>query len=175
VVVALSLVFLGARLVPRLHQTRAMLVLAYVILFLPQAVGAIRASLLQVSPSLEEAARSLGHGRAAVWRRVTLPLVRPGVAAGFGLVFLTAMKELPATLLLAPIEFTTLATQVWGATNEALFDRAAGPALAIVALSSLPLLATARSGRQARAAPVDGAPDAALAPLVGSGVSTAPG
>jgi hypothetical protein len=88
----------------------------------------------------------LGCGQAAVWWRVTLPLVRPGVAAGFGLVFLT-VKELPATLLLAPIEFTTLATQVWGATNEALFDRAAGPALAIVVLSALPLLLTSGPSR----------------------------
>lgn len=160
-VVALSLVFLGARLVPGLYQTRSMLVLAYVILFLPQAVGALRASLLQVSPSLEEAARSLGCGRREVWRRVTLPLVRPGVAAGFALVFLTAMKELPATLLLAPIEFTTLATQVWGSTNEALFARAAAPALAIVALSALPLLVTQgrppRSGAARHMAPVEGA------------------
>ena len=149
-VVALSMVFLGARLVPALYQTKTMLALAYVILFLPQAVGALRASLLQVSPSLEEAARSLGCGRAGVWRRVTLPLVRPGVVAGFGLVFLTAMKELPATLLLAPIEFATLATQVWASTNEALFARAAAPALAIVALSALPLVLTGRLGEGRR-------------------------
>jgi iron(III) transport system permease protein len=138
--------------VPGLYQTQAMLALAYVVLFLPQAVGALRASLLQVSPSLEEAARSLGCGRRGVWARVTLPLVRPGLVAGFGLVFLTAMKELPATLLLAPIGFTTLATQVWGSTNEALFARAAAPALAIVALSALPLLLH-RSGRRPGAVP----------------------
>lgn len=152
-VVALSLVFLGARLLPDLYQTKTMLALAYVILFLPQAVGALRASLLQVSPSLEEAARSLGCGRLEVWRRVTLPLVRPGIVAGFGLVFLTAMKELPATLLLAPIEFATLSTQVWASTNEALFARAAAPALAIVALSALPLLLWGRVGEGRRRPP----------------------
>ena len=148
IVVALSLVFFGTRVVPALYQTRTMLVGAYVILFLPQAVGALRASLLQISPSLEEAARSLGCERRGVWWRVMLPLVRPGLVAGFGLVFLTAMKELPATLLLAPIEFTTLATQVWGATSEALFARAAAPALAIVALSALPLLLPGRVRRR---------------------------
>jgi iron(III) transport system permease protein len=70
---------------------------------------------------------------------VTLPLVRPGVTGGLALVFLTCMKELPATLLLAPTGFRTLATQVWGATSEAFFARAAAPALALVVLSSLPL------------------------------------
>ncbi|MGH9001004.1 MAG: ABC transporter permease [Acidimicrobiia bacterium] len=145
-VVALSLVFLGIRVVPGLYQTRTMLVAAYVILFLPQAVGALRASLLQISPSLEEAAQGLGCRRRAVWWRVTLPLVRPGALAGFGLVFLTAMKELPAALLLSPIEFDTLAKAVWSATNDALFAQAAAPALAIVALSSLPLLFEGRRG-----------------------------
>ncbi|HLF40574.1 MAG TPA: iron ABC transporter permease [Acidimicrobiia bacterium] len=146
-VVALALVFFGARFWGgRLYQTQVMLIAAYVILFLPQAVGALRTSLLQVSPSLEEAARSLGCDRRRVLWRVTLPLVRPGVVAAFGLVFLTAMKELSATLLLSPIEFTTLATQVWASTNEAFFAKAAAPALAIVAISAVPLLMTGRIG-----------------------------
>ncbi len=62
VVVALSLVFFGARVVPSIYQTHWLLTLAYVVLFLPQALGAIRASLLQISPSLEEASRLLGPG-----------------------------------------------------------------------------------------------------------------
>jgi iron(III) transport system permease protein len=148
-VVALSLVFFGIRVVPDLYQTKTMLVMAYVILFLPQATGALRASLLQVSPSIEEAARSLGSAPRQVWRRVTLPLVRPGLLAGFGLVFLTSMKELPATLMLSPVEYDTLSKAVWSATNDALFSRAAGPALAIVLLSAIPLLLDAR-GRTSR-------------------------
>jgi len=116
-----------------------MLVSAYVVLFLPIAVGAIRASLLQVSPSLEEASRALGHGPVVTWWRVVLPLVRPGLLAGFALSFLTAMKELPATLLLAPTGYATLATEVWGAAGAVFFARAAAPALALVLLSSLPL------------------------------------
>jgi iron(III) transport system permease protein len=115
-----------------------MLAFAYVVLFLPVAVGALRSSLLQVPPSLEEAARSLGSGPGAALRRVVVPLVRPGALTALSLVFLTAMKELPATLILAPPGFRTLATQVWGATSEAFFARAAGPALAIVLLSSAP-------------------------------------
>lgn len=139
VVVALSLVFFGARVVPSLYQTHWMLTLAYVVLFLPQALGAIRASLLQISPSVEEASRLLGRGSVATARRVVLPLARPGLLAGGALVFLTCMKELPATLLLAPTGYPTLATQVWSATSEALFARAAPSALALVLLSSLPL------------------------------------
>ena len=144
VVVALSLVFFGARVVPAIYQTRTLLVFAYVVLFLPQAVGALRTSLLQVSPSLEEASRLLGVRPLATTRRVVLPLVRPGVLAGLALVFLTCMKELPATLLLAPTGYQTLATQVWGATSEAFFSRAAAPALALVVLSAIPMLLLAK-------------------------------
>jgi iron(III) transport system permease protein len=139
IVVALSLVFFGIRVAPALYQSLLMLVFAYIVLFLPQAGGAVRASLLQIHPALEEAAGSLGAGRLRTVRRVILPLVRPGLAAGWALVFLTAMKELPATLLLAPTGFRTLATEVWSATNAAFFDRAAPPALAIVLASSVPL------------------------------------
>ena len=144
VVVALSLVFFGARVAPAIYQTRTLLVFAYVVLFLPQAVGALRASLLQVPPSLEEASRLLGVRSFGTARRVVLPLVRPGALAGLALVFLTCMKELPATLLLAPTGYQTLATQVWGATSEAFFSRAAAPALALVALSAIPMVLLTR-------------------------------
>ncbi len=161
VVVALALVFFGARLVPALYQTIWMLTFAYVVLFLPQAVGAIRASLLQVTPSLEEASRLLGDGPVRTFRRVVLPLTRPGVSAAGALVFLTAMKELPATLLLAPTGYTTLATQVWNATSEAFFARAAAPAAALVLLSALPLaLLIVRENERDGEPPPDGAADA---------------
>lgn len=139
IVVALALVFLGANHAPWLYQTLALLILAYAILFLPQAVGTVRATLLQIHPSLEEAARSLGRGPLRVFVTITLPLLRPGLLAGASMVFLTAMKELPATLLLAPIGFKTLATAVWSAVSEAFFAAAAAPALLIILLSSLPM------------------------------------
>ncbi|MCB0236692.1 MAG: ABC transporter permease subunit, partial [Anaerolineae bacterium] len=75
----------------------------------------------QVSPRLDEAARSLGLSPWQTWRRVILPLVRPGILAGAALVFLTVLKELPVTLMLAPNGFSTLATQIWSATAEAFF------------------------------------------------------
>jgi iron(III) transport system permease protein len=114
-------------------------VLAYVILSLPQAVGAARASLLQVHGSLEESARSLGSSAWQAARRVTLPLARPGLLAGMAMVFLTTMKELPATLVLSPLGFKTLATGVWSAVTEAFFAQAAAPALLLVLLSAIPM------------------------------------
>ena len=139
IVVALALVFVGIRVATPLYQTLAMLVFAYVVLFLPQAVGAIRSSLLQVNPDVESASRMLGHSRLATLRRVTLPLARRGAFAGGALVFLTALKELPATLLLAPTGYDTLATRVWSATAEAFYTRASVPALGLILLGSVPL------------------------------------
>lgn len=149
IVVALALVFFGAQRATWAYQTLAMLVFAYVILFLPQAIGAIRASLLQVTPSLEEASQMLGSSPTRTFSRVLLPLTRPGVLAGGLLVFLTVMKELPATLLLSPTGFSTLATRVWNATNEGFMARAAGSALALVLLASVPMaLLVARDERR---------------------------
>ncbi len=139
IVVALALVFFGAQYATAMYQTLPLLLAAYVILFLPQALGSQRVSLLQMSVSLEEAGRSLGKRPLDVFRRVTLPLVWPGILAGGALVFLTCMKELPATLILSPLGFGTLATQVWTHINEAFFARAAAPTLLLLLLSSLPL------------------------------------
>ncbi|MFQ5616661.1 MAG: ABC transporter permease [Anaerolineales bacterium] len=139
IVIALALVFFGSNFVRFLYQTVPMLIFAYVILFLPQAVGAVQASLLQVHPNLEEAGRSLGKNPLEVFRRVTLPLVQPGLAAGASLVFLTTMKELPATLILSPFGFRTLATSIWGTVSEAYFAQAAAPALLLILVSSVPM------------------------------------
>lgn len=132
IVVALSLVFLGANYLPWLYQTLPLLVFAYVVLFLPQSVGTVRSSLLQVNPQLEESASSLGRTPWQTLKEVTLPLVRPGVLSGAVLVFLTAIKELPATLLLAPIGFDTLATEIWKATENVSFSDAAAGSLAML-------------------------------------------
>ena len=140
IVIALALVFFGAALATPLYQTMGMLVLAYLVLFLAPAVGALRASLLQVSPRLEEAGRSMGRGPVRVFTSVTLPLVRPGALAGAALVFLLVMKELPATLILSPIGFKTLATSVWSAASEAYFAQAAAPALLLIGVSAVPMV-----------------------------------
>ncbi len=139
IVVALALVFFGANYVGPLYQTTALLVFAYAVLFLPTALGSVRASLLQVNPRVEEAARGLGLSPWRVFASVTLPLIRSGVLAGSALVFLTTMKELPATLILSPIGFSTLATSIWGSTEAAFFAGAAFPALLLVLLASAPM------------------------------------
>ncbi|MBD2690582.1 ABC transporter permease [Anabaena catenula] len=135
IVVALSLVFFGANYLPFLYQTLPMLVFAYLVLFLPQTVGTVRTSLLQVNPQLEESARSLGRTAWQSLREVTLPLVQPGILSGAVLVFLTAIKELPATMLLAPIGFNTLAVQIWQATENVDFADAAAGSLAMLLVS----------------------------------------
>ncbi len=137
IVVALALVFFGARFLPWAYQSQLMLVFAYLLLFLPQAVGNLRASLLQVNPHIEDAARSLGRSPIATIVSVTLPLMRSGLITSAMLVFLTTMKELPATLLLRPTGFDTLATRLWSWTEEAFFAQAAPSALMLVLVSSL--------------------------------------
>jgi iron(III) transport system permease protein len=139
IVLALSLVFFGANYAPALYGTLGILVIAYVIHFLPQAVGATRTALLQINPSVEEAARGLGRSPASVLATITAPMARSGILAGAALVFLTTMKELPATLLLSPIGYDTLATSIWNATSEAFFARAAAPALLLIFVSAIPM------------------------------------
>ncbi len=138
-VVALALVWFGANYALPIYQTLPLLLAGYVILFIPQAIGTIRASLLQMSPHVEEAGRTLGENGAGVLRKITLPIIRPGLLAGGALVFLTAMKELPATLLLSPTGYNTLAVEVWTNISEAFFAQAAIPTLLLLILSSVPL------------------------------------
>jgi iron(III) transport system permease protein len=140
VVLGLSLVYLGLRYVPGLYRTVVILVFAYVVRFLPQAVGTTRSSLLQVSPRLTEAARSLGYSPAGAFRRVILPLVTPGIVAGGALVFLTTMKELPATLMLRPTGYETFVTYIWVVRDAGYYGQAAIPALILVLVSGLSML-----------------------------------
>jgi iron(III) transport system permease protein len=136
IVVALSLVFFAANYASPIYQTLVLLVFAYVVRFYPQAVAGAHSAFLRVNPRLEEAARGLGRSPPHVFATVTVPLVAPGLVAGAALVFLSTMKELPATLLLRPIGFDTLATEVWTATTVGFYSRAALPALLLVLLSA---------------------------------------
>jgi len=140
IVVALALVFLGVRAVPWAYQEAPLLVLAYVVLFLPTAVGSVRSSVAQSSVRGEEVARSLGATPGEVLRRVTLPLAAPGISAGAALVLLTCMKELPATLLLRPTGTDTLATSLWTQTGVGAYGAAAPYGLALVVLAVLPTI-----------------------------------
>lgn len=139
IVIGLALVFFGIRYLAPIYQTRTMLVAAYVILFLPMALGPLRTSFLQLSPRLGEAARSLGKSQSGVLARITIPLSVPGIVTGALLTFLVTMRELPATLILSPIGFRTLATATWSASSEAFFAQAALYSLILITISSVPM------------------------------------
>jgi iron(III) transport system permease protein len=150
-VVALAFVAFGAG--TPFYQTLAMLIAACVVRFLPEAISSTRAVLLQVSPRLEEAARGLGRSQVGAVASVTIPLARSGILAGAALVLLTAMKELPATLLLSPTGWDTLAVAVWTAANNAAYGEAAAPALILIAAAAVPMLLLAPRDRVRELAP----------------------
>jgi iron(III) transport system permease protein len=110
----------------------------YVIRFVPQSVSASRTAIERIDPTLDRAARGMGATSVGVFRRVTLPLAAPGILTGGVLVFVAAAKELPATLILRPTGFDTLATRIWDATTVAHWSAAAIPALALVLLGAIP-------------------------------------
>lgn len=138
VVVGLSLVFLGINVLYPLYQSVWLLALAYAVLFLPLAVGAVAAAAAQAPPHLEQVARSLGRRPWTVFRTITLPLTAPGIGAGAALVFLTCMKELPATLLLRPTGMETLATRLWTHTQVVQYAAAAPYAALLVVIAAVP-------------------------------------
>jgi len=146
IVVALALVFFATRAVPILYQTLAMLIFALSVHYLPLAIGPIGAALAQVSPRVEEAARGLGRGPTEVFRTVTAPLLRGGILAGAALVFVHAIKELPATLILAPIGFRTLATEIWNQTSYGFYEASAIPALILLLIAAPPLYLLSERG-----------------------------
>jgi iron(III) transport system permease protein len=119
------------------YQTFPLLVLAYVVHFGAQALRASQVSLGAVPARVEDAARMLGAGRIERFFRAELPLMMPGLLAGAGLVLLSSMKELPASLLLAPPGFQTLAMRVWASTESAYFADASIASLILIALSGV--------------------------------------
>ena len=145
ITVGLAVVFVGIRLVPDLYQRTPMLVFAYVVLFLPLAVGVVRSAVDAVPTALEDAASSLGSGRLRTFGRVVAPLAMPGVLAGGALVFLSVAKELPATLLLRPTGTQTLASAMWTHTEVAAYSQAAPYAAMLVAVAVIPAAILGRS------------------------------
>jgi len=136
IAVALALVFIGARIGSPLYQSIGLLLIAYVIRFMPYSLASTGAALASVSPRLEEAARSLGRNQLSTTTAVILPLARSGILAGAALVFLSTVKELPATLLLRPIGFETLATTIWKGTEVGAYSVVAPSALLLIAIAT---------------------------------------
>lgn len=140
IVVALALVSVASAWAHPLYQTFTLLLLAYVVRFLPLAVHAIDDAVTAQGSGLVQAARSLGCSPAQAWWRVVLPNAVPGVLAGLLAVFLAVIKELPITLLLSPIGTGTLATRIWSLTEDAWFSAAAPSVLLLLGLAVCGLL-----------------------------------
>ncbi len=126
------------------------LIYAYAARFMAIAAGGIEAGFNRISPSLDQAARTLGTTASGVFRRVHLPLAKPAIAAAGLLVFVDCMKELPATLLLRPLNFETLATHLYGEAARGTYEEASIAALIIVVIGILPVILLARVGETAR-------------------------
>lgn len=144
IVIAISMVFLGVRLLEPIYLHTPLLVIAYVALFLPVAVGSIRSAAEQIPDSLDEVSRSLGLSPWGIVRRVTLPLLAPGLLSAGALVMLAGMKELPATMLLRPTGSETLATRLWTYTSVSDYAGAGPYALAIIVFVSVPTAIASR-------------------------------
>lgn len=148
VVVGLSLVFFALGTAPILYQSTFLLALAYGFMFLPKAIGGIRASVAAIPRSLDDVSKSLGYTPFQNLRAVTAPLARPGFFLGGLLVMVTAMKELPATLMLRPTGMDTLATLLWSRTDVASYGAAAPYALMLIVLAAIPAFLLSQSDRR---------------------------
>jgi iron(III) transport system permease protein len=139
IVIAIAVVFfiVQSPLADALYQTFTLLVLAYVVHFGSQSLRSAQVAVSAIPGRVDDAARSLGAGRIRRFVTVQLPLLRSGLLAGAGLVLLSTMKELPATLILSPPETETLATEIWGARAEGFFAEAGLAALVLLALSGV--------------------------------------
>jgi iron(III) transport system permease protein len=148
IVVALALVFLSNRLLPQIYQTSLLVLIAYMILFLPNAIAAMQTPISQAPRSLDEIAASLGASRLQTIRRVIVPIAGPGILAGAALVSLSVLKELPATLLLRETGVETLATRLWNETSVSAYAAAAPYALLLVVVAGIPAWLLNRQIRQ---------------------------
>lgn len=146
IVMGLALVSFGSDF-PGIYQTLGLLAFAYAILFLARSVGSTRSAISKVPQNLTEIAATLGQTRSKIFLRVTLPLAAPGVLAGTLLVFLSSMKELPATLMLRPTGFETLSTEIWNNTSIFRFSEAAPYALLLIAIAAIPTFLISRPDR----------------------------
>ena len=127
-----------------LSGSLVILVLGYLVRFSAIAVGSVDSSLVQVSPSLDMASRTLGNGPVKTLWRVNIPLIKKGMLTAFILVFIESMKELPTALLLRPFNFETLATYVYQFVSDEMIEPAALPALMIIALGLIPFIVVNR-------------------------------
>jgi iron(III) transport system permease protein len=149
-VVALSFVFLTNQALPLLYQTSALVIIAYIALFLPNAVAVLKVPISQVPIGIEEVSRTLGSSQMQTIRRVVIPAAGPGILSAIAFVSLTVIKELPATLILRPTGIETLATRLWSATSVNAFSAAAPYALLLIVVAGIPALLVNREVQSSR-------------------------
>ena len=138
VVVALSLIFIALRVAFGIYESSWLVMIGYAVITFPLALSCMKTSVRQAPEQLTLVGRSLGRRAPYVFLRVTLPLIAPGLIAGFCLVFLTASTELTATLVLQPPDTVTLTTQFWAFQSETAYGAAAPYGLVIILLSTVP-------------------------------------
>ncbi|MEO1209953.1 MAG: iron ABC transporter permease [Cyanobacteria bacterium J06638_20] len=136
-----------------LSGTMLALLFAYLVRFLAVAFNSVEASLNRIKPSLDDAARSLGHSPASTLRRVHFPLMGSGLITALLLVFVDVMKELPATILIRPFNFDTLAVRAYQLASDERLAEAALPALAVVLAGLLPVILLSRQIQKADSTP----------------------
>tara|TARA_B000000477_G_C6082082_1_gene223601 strand:+ start:113 stop:1024 length:912 start_codon:yes stop_codon:yes gene_type:complete len=138
IVVAMSLVFFTINYVDIIYQTFIVLILGYLISFLPAVITPVKSSVSQIDPSLEEASYTLGKGKIMTFYNIIVKLSTPGVIYGGILVFILCLKELPLTLILSPLGFSTLATSIWSSASEAFFMDTAAASLILILIAGIP-------------------------------------
>ena len=136
--VGVAILFITIKIFPAIYQSFTALIISYLIVFLPQAIGAGQASMEQVKLSYLDASAGLGLSKLKSFYRITLPLIYRGLFAGGALVFLSTMKELPQTLLLRPTGLNTMAIDIWSYASEGLFTQAAFSSFILLAISAIP-------------------------------------
>ena len=136
--VGIAILFITIKIFPSIYQSFTALIISYLIVFLPQAIGAGQASMEQVKSNYLDASSGLGMSKLKSFYRITLPLIYRGLFAGGALVFLSTMKELPQTLLLRPTGLNTMAIDIWSYASEGLFTQAAFSSFILLAISAIP-------------------------------------
>ena len=136
--VGVAILFITIKIFPSIYQSFTALIISYLIVFLPQAIGAGQASMEQVKSNYLDASSGLGMSKLKSFYRITLPLIYRGLFAGGALVFLSTMKELPQTLLLRPTGLNTMAIDIWSYASEGLFTQAAFSSFILLAISAIP-------------------------------------
>jgi len=147
-VFALAFVFLSNRFFPGIYQTNYLVLIAYVGLFLPNAISVLQVPIAQIPTSADEVARSFGYNQLQVIKKVIIPGAAPGILSAAAFVSLTIIKELPATLILRPTGIETMATKLWAETSVNAFAAAAPYAALLVLLAGIPALVLSQQIRR---------------------------